>query len=333
MSDVLLEHVTRSIEAGSKSFAAASRLFAPDVRRGALMLYAWCRHCDDVIDGQVSGMTSIEAPPAGGTSVSGLNPAPEARLASLVAATQAAYAGQPMAEPAFAAFQEVATDYSIPSAYAFEHLAGFEMDVMGHHYETIDDTMTYCYRVAGVVGLMMARIMGVQDERTLDRACDLGLAFQLTNIARDIAEDARLGRCYVPAAWLRDAGVTRADMIRPEHTHALSSLAVRLVDYAEPYYRSADAGIPALPWRSAWAVAAASNVYREIGIKLKARAPRDVTVRMSTTRLDKLRLISTAAGSTLASRVQSATPRPAGLWDRPAVPDSTNRRASPASVA
>ena len=308
MSDALLVHVTQSIEAGSKSFAAASRLFAPSTRRSALMLYAWCRHCDDVIDGQVSGWASATPP---------LQQEAQARLTDLMRATEQAYSGATMREPAFAAFQEVALKHMIPPAFAFEHLAGFEMDVNQRHYESIDDTLEYCYRVAGVVGLMMANVMGVKDDETLDRACDLGIAFQLTNIARDIAEDAAMGRCYVPARWLRDAGIEREQMARLENRAALSAVATRLVAYAEPYYVSAGVGIKALPLRSAWAVAAARNVYREIGVKVRARAPQEVGVRVSTTSLDKLRLIASAGGFALTSRVRGASPRPSTLWRRP----------------
>src|SRR3546814_7011809 len=97
-----------------------------------------------------------------------------------------------MSDPAFAAFQQVVQRHQIPKRYPLEHLAGFRMDVQDYQYRTLDDTLLYCYRVAGVVGLMMARVMGAEGEPTLDRACDLGLAFQLTNIARD-----KIGRAHV----------------------------------------------------------------------------------------------------------------------------------------
>src|SRR5207253_1896263 len=157
------------IAVGSKSFAAAARLFDADVRRSVLMLYAWCRHCDDTIDGQELGFNTHQVDDAAG------------QLARLAELTRRAYAGEPMHDPAFAAFQEVALRHAIDPRFAFDHLAGFAMDVDEAHYETIDDLLRYCYHVAGVVGLMMASIMGVHDAATLDHACDLGLAFQLTN--------------------------------------------------------------------------------------------------------------------------------------------------------
>jgi phytoene synthase len=172
--------------------------------------------------------------------------------------------------------------------------------------------------VAGVVGLMMASIMGAQDPRVLDRACDLGLAFQLTNIARDIVEDARMGRCYLPAQWLREAGIPPSALAEPRHRAALARVAARLVDYAEPYYDSAQQGIAALPLRSAWAIASARKVYRQIGIEVKRRGARAWDERAGTTRATKLWLLAKGAGSALGSRFsRDARPRDPALWQRP----------------
>ncbi|MHA6495340.1 15-cis-phytoene synthase CrtB [Pseudomonas borbori] len=307
MNEALYQHASQTIAVGSKSFAAASRLFDPQTRRSALMLYAWCRHCDDVVDGQEMGFAAQPLTPHDG----------EQALAELYRLTQRAYAGEPMTVPAFAAFQEVAVRHRIPQRYAFEHLQGFAMDVRERCYFTLDDTLEYCYHVAGVVGLMMARVMGVEDEATLDRACDLGLAFQLTNIARDIVEDAAIGRCYLPVQWLDEAGIAPEQLTATVHREALAGLARRLVEHAEPYYASAQAGIAALPLRSAWAIATARGVYREIGIKVRARGAQAWDQRVSTSKLDKLRLVTCAAGFALGSRNLSAPPRPEALWQRP----------------
>ena len=319
MNDRLLNHATQTIEVGSKSFAAAARLFDPATRRSVLMLYAWCRHCDDVVDGQELGFNAAPSE----------QPDAAAKLEGLREQTRRAYAGETMRDPAFAAFQEVALqdggNPQIPQRFAFDHLAGFAMDVEGARYETIDDTLRYCYHVAGVVGLMMASIMGVSDARVdqshlLDRACDLGLAFQLTNIARDIVEDARIGRCYLPAQWLREAGIPRDELALPRHRPALAKLAARLVDHAEPYYASALGGIAALPLRSAWAIATARKVYRQIGIVVKRRGAHAWDERVGTSKATKLRLLAEGGGQALSSRLASANalqPRPAGLWQRP----------------
>jgi phytoene synthase len=311
MSEALLQHATQTIAVGSKSFAAAARLFAPPVRRSVLMLYAWCRYCDDVIDDQELGFNN-----AANTAHDA-----DAALAMLEQQTARAYAGEPMTQPAFAAFQEVIQHHHIDQRYPLDHLAGFAMDVHDARYETLDDTLRYCYHVAGVVGLMMAQIMGAQDDVVLDRACDLGMAFQLTNIARDIVEDARIGRCYLPARWLREEGIPAAtpikDLALPEHRVALAKIAVRLVAEAEPYYASANGGIHALPLRSAWAIATAHGVYRQIGIDVRIRGVHAWDQRVSTSNLTKLRLLARGGMRAIASRFTKAPARPQGLWTRP----------------
>ena len=307
VNGTLLAHATETIEVGSKSFAAAARLFDAPTRRSVLMLYAWCRHCDDVVDGQELGF-GVAAPAHD----------PQAELARLYDQTQRAYRGETMSDPAFAAFQEVAVGHAIAPRYAYDHLAGFAMDVEGARYETIEDTLRYCYHVAGVVGLMMASIMGAKDERVLDRACDLGLAFQLTNIARDIVDDAGIGRSYLPAQWLREAGIPFDEIAHPQHRAALAQVAARLVEHAEPYYASSLDGIGALPLRSAWAIATARKVYRQIGIEVKARGPRAWDERVGTSKATKLKLLALGGVEALLSRLRPARPRPAGLWQRPA---------------
>ena len=306
-SPSLLDHAVETMEVGSKSFATASKLFDAKTRRSVLMLYAWCRHCDDVIDDQVLGFSN-DTP-------SRLSA--EQRLAQLETKTRQAYAGLQMHEPAFAAFQEVAMAHDILPDYAFAHLAGFAMDVRETRYQTLDDTLRYCYHVAGVVGLMMAQIMGVRDRATLDRACDLGLAFQLTNIARDIVEDATADRCYLPEAWLAEEGLTRENLAAPQHRQALSRVARRLVETAEPYYHSATAGLPGLPLRSAWAIATAKQVYRKIGMKVIQAGPAAWDQRLSTSTPEKLVMLMAASGQAVTSRMARPAPRPAHLWQRP----------------
>jgi len=255
MSD--LETQSRAaIQKGSKSFAAAAALFDAQTRADAEMLYAWCRHCDDVIDGQVlgHGMSPVTDGPA--------------RLEALYAQTRAAMAGETPTDPVFAAFRTVALRRGIPERYALDMIDGFAMDVNGRRYATLDELLEYCWGVAGVVGTMMALVMGVRpdDLPTLRRAQDLGLGFQLTNIARDIVEDARNDRVYVPGDWLEALDVPVGAVADPAHRGAVAVLARRLVEAAEPYYASARWGLRDLPVRSAWAIAAARGVYRQIGL-------------------------------------------------------------------
>ena len=298
------------IQAGSKSFAAASRLFDPKTRISAHLLYAWCRYCDDVIDGQELGFA---AGTAGGHD-------PKTELAKLRQQTADALAGKAMREPVFQAFQAVMRKHDIPVRYAYELLDGFAMDVEGRPYAGIDDTLSYCYHVAGVVGVMMAMIMGVRDDGTLDRACDLGLGFQLTNIARDIVDDAAVGRCYLPERWLTEAGLTRTNFADPGKRSDLFGVARRLLETAETYYASSSFGISQLPLRSGWAIATARNVYREIGREVLRRGPDAWAARVSTSTAQKIRAAGVggaiAVDARLRGRLIASRPR-TGLWTRP----------------
>ncbi|WP_062206681.1 phytoene/squalene synthase family protein [Aureimonas sp. AU12] len=297
----------RSIAAGSKSFAAAARLFDPATRDSVMMLYAWCRHCDDVVDGQEGGRGQV---------ASALSA--DARIAGLRRDTHAALGGQTEGlDPSFLALAEVVRRHAISPRLLDEHLAGFALDVAEHRYRTLDDLLVYCWHVAGVVGVMMAEVMGVTDEAVLDRACDLGLAFQLTNIARDVVEDAREGRVYVPLDWLAEEGVGAPDLIDPAHAAALARLRARLVAAAEPYYASARIGVDALPRRSAWAIATARLVYRRIGTKLVAAGERAQAQRISTSTPEKLAAIASGGWAALRFRDYGGLPRDPALWTRP----------------
>jgi len=309
MNEALLSHATQTMAVGSKSFATAAKLFDPATRRSALMLYAWCRHCDDVIDDQHLGFQTEAA-----------QSSPLLRLETLKVLTIRACSGEPMSDPAFAAFQEVALAHAIPQQQAFDHLEGYAMDVRGDLYPGLEETLRYCYHVAGVVGLMMARVMGVRDESVLDRACDLGLAFQLTNIARDIVEDAANNRCYLPLDWLAEEGLTLENYAEPTRRAQLAKVAQRLVAAAEPYYASAQAGLAGLPLRSAWAIATARGVYREIGVKVDRAGGEAWDRRQGTSKAEKLALLAGGGAMALASRVKrNVPPRSPALWQRPHV--------------
>lgn len=301
------EHVIETMQVGSKSFAAASKLFDATTRRSVLMLYAWCRHCDDVIDDQILGFN--QAQPSQTT--------PQQRLVTLQEQTAAAFAGQTIQQPAFAALQQVIKQHQLSEQFAFDHLQGYAMDVANSRYLTLNDTLGYCYHVAGVVGLMMAQIMGVKEQSVLDRACDLGLAFQLTNIARDIVEDAQAGRCYLPENWLIEEGLTRTNFAQPENRQQLSRIANRLIDSAEPYYASANCGLSSLPLRSAWAIATARRVYRKIGLRVKTAGAGAWQQRISTSSIEKIMLLGAAAADVFISRWRSVGNRSKQLWQRP----------------
>ena len=308
--DPVIAEARAAIRHGSKSFAGAAAIFGRDMRESAYMLYAWCRYCDDVIDGQELGFART-----GGDASD-----PRARLDMLIARTRAAYRGEPTDDPVFAAFQRVVTRHRIPETYPLDLLRGFHMDVAGHGYATRGETLAYCYYVAGAVGVMMAMVMGVRDEAVLDRACDLGLGFQLTNIARDIVDDAAIGRVYLPAEWLATEGVaaTPEAVADPANRPAVARCAARLVEEAEPYYDSARYGIAFLPFRAAWAIAAARRIYRHIGLEVTKRGARAWDTRVGTSGTRKLVCAAQALGDAIVSRFtrQAAGPARSGLWTR-----------------
>lgn len=306
--DSVVSNSRDMIRKGSRSFALASRLFHTETRDHAWMLYAWCRHCDDEIDGQELGMTRTTRPVGD----------PVASLMKLRTETRRALAGEAVSDPVFRGLQRVAAAHAIPERHALELLAGFEMDVTHFRYRTIDETLLYCYRVAGVVGVMMALVMGVRDSRNLQCAADLGIAFQLTNIARDVIDDARNGRCYLPAGWLTEAGVPPDAVDQPQYRPAVAGVVRRLLVEADRYYQSADGGLQSLTFRSGWAVATALGVYRDIGNVVRARGPRAWDTRAVVGTPRKLLYLSAGALRALQAvtwdRVQQAAPRAEDLW-------------------
>jgi len=307
MIDAVVDRSEEAIEKGSQSFAAAARLFDRAIRDDAVMLYAWCRHCDDVIDGQVAGHGQA----------TGFRDGQRERLAELRQKTGAALAGAESTDYIFEALRRVVSRHDIPHRHPQELLRGFEMDVECRRYRTIEETLDYCYHVAGVVGVMMAMIMGVRERAVLDRASDLGLAFQLTNIARDVIDDAQAGRVYVPEELLARHGILQVAAEDRNQWPRLHAAALDLLDLAETYYQSAYSGLPALPARSAWAIAAARRVYRAIGQKLRAGGPFAWEQRISTGKHEKLALLAAGLGDVAVTRIYGSDRSRRHLWQRP----------------
>ncbi len=252
------ELVTRCrsiIQVGSKSFAMASRILGPEQRDAAFFLYAWCRYCDDQID-EADGISETEL---------------EFRLTSLRQKTDNCFTDEKEENPVFAAFQYVVNKYKIPRAYAHGLLDGFEMDVRGRRYESLDDLLLYCHRVAGTVGLMMAHVMGVSRPEALAQANDLGIGMQLTNIARDVFDDARGGRVYLPLRWLKEGGIDPDKLTEPQYRAELVRCVDRLLCAADTFYASGDEGTRDLSLRSAFTILAARHIYASIGELVRHR--------------------------------------------------------------
>ncbi|MCC2980781.1 phytoene/squalene synthase family protein [Sphingomonas sp. IC4-52] len=302
---VLVQAARDSIARGSKSFAMASNLFDRETRERAWLLYAWCRACDDIVDGQDHGHGAAPVVDA------------EARVAIIAEKTVAALAGRTVGDMPFDALRVVAAETGLPARFAQDLVTGFRLDAEDWRPRSEDDLYRYCYHVAGAVGCMMAVIMGVDpaDEDTLDRACDLGIAFQLANIARDIEEDDRIGRCYLPIEWLVEMDMPPGEHMKPPFRDRLVVLARRLATRAALHEASARVGAARLPPRARWAVLAAAGIYGDIAREVAARGAHAWDHRVTTPKSAKLAWVAKAAIA--ARRPIKDTPRPPSLWTRP----------------
>jgi phytoene synthase len=301
----LVRAAEASIQAGSKSFRLASRLFDRRTREHAWLLYAWCRACDDISDGQVMGHGAQRL----GQS--------QERLSHLRVQTARALRGETTGEMAFDALGLVARECRIPQRLIEDHLEGFAMDARDWRPRSEEDLLTYCYYVAGAVGCMMAVIMGVDpdDRDTLDRASDLGIAFQLANIARDMSEDDAIGRNYLPVEWMVEMDVSPGQHMKPMYRPRMGVLARRLASYAADYEASARVGAARLPARARWAVLAAANIYGEIAREVALRGAHAWDYRVVVPRRRKLALLARAW---IEARRDPPTASREGLWTRAA---------------
>ncbi|AXK41766.1 phytoene/squalene synthase family protein [Erythrobacter aureus] len=304
---MLVEKSLDSIEQGSHSFAAASKLFDKATRERSWLLYAWCRRCDDIADNQDKG---------GPLGDQGTPKDAEDRVQALRILTKRAFEEQPTADAAFDAFGLVAHECGLTLDEANDVIAGFALDATRWSPTTEQDMMRYCYHVAGAVGIMMARIMGVpaDDGETLDRACDLGLAFQIANIARDIVEDAQAGRCYLPKVWLEEMGWEQGEHALPENRFKLASLMPRMIALMEKHEAASKLGAKRLRFRQRWAVLAAARIYGAIGRKVLNRGQVAWDTRTRVSGPEKLWHIVAAFGEAVWNRPSG--PQEPIIWSR-----------------
>ena len=258
---------------GSKSFFAASSLLPERVRIPSIALYAFCRVADDAVDSAHD----------------------EGVVAQLRARLDAIYAGEPGDIIEDRAMAMVVHRYGLPRTLPEALIEGFAWDAEGRIYETLDDLHHYCARVAGSVGAMMAMVMGVRDPHALARACELGNAMQLTNIARDVGEDARNGRLYLPRTWMREEGLNPDAWLRaPVFNEALARVVSRLLVAADRLYQRGSTGISALPRDCRGAILAAATIYAEIGSEIAGNAMDSVNQRAMVGSARKLTLLCIA---------------------------------------
>ncbi|TVQ33811.1 MAG: phytoene/squalene synthase family protein [Geminicoccaceae bacterium] len=247
------------IREGSRTFYAASVVLPQPVRDPAYALYAFCRMADDTVDQHEATLAAV---------------------AILRERLDGVYDGTPSAHAIDRALADLVRDFSLPRALLDALIEGLEWDATGRRYETLEDVYAYGARVAGTVGAMMTVLMGRRDPNVIARACDLGVAMQLTNIARDVGEDARIGRLYLPREWMRDAGIDPdAWLVEPAFDDRLAEVVQRLLDAADALYDCAVRGIAELPLVCRPGIHAARLLYAEIGRELERLGRDSVSMR------------------------------------------------------
>jgi phytoene synthase len=278
---------TALLQGGSRTFFAASLILPRSLRRSATALYAFCRLADDALDN------------GGGL----------AELAQLEQRLDRAYSGRPMDCAADRAFADVVARHGIPRALPTALIEGFAWDAEGRRYETLGDLHAYAARVAGSVGAMMAMLMGARAPQVIARACDLGVAMQLTNVARDVGEDARLRRLYLPLAWLREAGIDADDFLaRPRFSPALGGVVCTLLAAADRLYARAATGVAGLPLACRPGMHAARLLYAEIGRAVERQGLDSVSRRAVVPASRKARLLAHALSATTAAGAVDPAP-------------------------
>jgi phytoene synthase len=276
-------------------------------------VYTFCRRADDIVDDAEASRWS---------------------LVHLTSRLDLIYGNGAITDPGDRALRAVVRHYAIPRAVFDALLEGFAWEFEGRRYETIEDVRAYGVRVAGTVGLAVTHVIGPADTETLARACDLGVAMQLTNIARDVGEDAAAGRLYLPRRWMREAGIDPEDWLaNPVFSPALGGVVRRLLQEADRLYVRAEPGIARLPSGTRWSIRAARMIYAEIGRVIARRGFDSVSTRAITSARTKIRLalaalrpphVATSSEPALAEAtalVRASTAPPGqSPWRSPATP-------------
>jgi phytoene synthase len=247
-----------------------SFLFLPLNRRRAITaLYAFCREVDDVVD-------ECQDPQIAATKLAWWRQ----ELAKL-------YAGEPE-HPVTRALLPVLAEFNLPQEQLLEIIDGMAMDLQQTRYLDFKALSLYCYRVAGVVGLLAAEIFGYQERKTQKYAHDLGMAFQLTNIIRDIGEDARRGRVYLPVDELKRFDVSVADILNARHSDNFRCLMEFQIERAEHYYEQAMSELPAADRKAQRPGLVMAGIYRTLLDEIKRDGCQVLTQRTSLTPVRKL---------------------------------------------
>ncbi|MBC7419879.1 MAG: phytoene/squalene synthase family protein [Bdellovibrio sp.] len=268
------------IRKGSKSFSLATLFLPASAKEKVYILYAWLRYCDDRIDSPNSQLTDLE------------------QLKRQFSQNQA--------DHPFAQLQRIIVENNLSHDYFNEFFEGLRMDLENKGYENLLDLELYCYRVAGVVGLILCPIIGANHPQASKHASALGMGMQLTNICRDIVEDASNHRIYLPRTILNQ-NLSTYDIVRaPE---LCQSAVMQLLARAEILYKNGNQGLKYLPFRVAIAVGSASFIYRAIGQKILKNMPETLKKRVVVGKLEKIKCVLQGFYLAVISRFQRLEPR------------------------
>ena len=251
------------------SFTISFRFLPEPKRRAMTALYAFCREVDDVVD-----------------ECSDANVA-RATLNWWRGEVAAIYGGTPQ-HPVCQALVSVVKQFNLPQEHLLEIIDGMEMDLDQPRYPDFKSLQLYCYRVASVVGLLTVEIFGYTDRQTLKYAHDLGIAFQLTNIIRDVGEDARRNRIYLPMDELQQFGVTAADILNANETDNFHKLMAFQIERARRYYRQAFEHLPAVDRKAQRAGLVMAAIYQAILDEVERSGSHVLKERVSLTPIYKL---------------------------------------------
>lgn len=244
------EQALATLKSHGRSFYFASQLLSPIYRTRAARLYAFCRFVDDIADESSDPLLAMR------------------ELDQIKDALQKGESSQPCVMDMITLMQEL----NMPSEPVFSLIQGVQSDLSMQRLEDEAALLRYAYQVAGTVGLMMCFVLDVRDQRAWPFAINLGIAMQLTNIARDVGQDAQNGRIYLPASW--QAGLTASEILEPnvQQEKKLQTAIQKLLELAEVYYQSGLRGVVYLPSAARYGIVVAARVYGEIGHEVaKAR--------------------------------------------------------------
>lgn len=242
-----LANAGHALRAKGRTFYWAGHLLSKRHAVRATRLYGFCRHVDDLADEATSVVAALHA------------------LAILSADIDAGCSDDPATRDVL----ELMAECRIDAALMLALIEGVASDLVPVHMADDAALLRYCYRVAGTVGLMMCQLLDVHDEAALRHALDLGIGMQLTNICRDVSEDARAGRRYLPASRIGALAPEQLIAPTPSLQGILRYCVADLLERADAYYDSGEQGLPYLPWRARGAILVAARVYRGIGGRLR----------------------------------------------------------------